>query len=55
MLSRAYKKLNGQIVKAAAAVNFKTEVCDEIHEVINLLQGLRNTLGDEATATLGNE
>jgi hypothetical protein len=52
ILSRAYNKLNGQIVKAAAAVNTKTEVCDEVREAINLLRGLRNTLCDEATTTL---
>jgi hypothetical protein len=52
ILSGAYNKLNGQIVKAAAAVNTKTEVCDEVREAIKLLQGLRNTLYDEATTTL---
>ena len=52
MLSGAYNKLNGQIIKAAAAVNIKTEVCDEVREAINLLRGLRNTLCDEATTTL---
>jgi hypothetical protein len=37
MLNGAYNKLNGQIIKTAAAVNIKTEVCDEVREAINLL------------------
>src|SRR5271154_7039322 len=52
ILIEAYNKLNGQIVKAAAAVNTKTEVCGEVREAIKLLRGLRNTLCDEATTTL---
>lgn len=52
MLNGAYNKLNGQIVKAAAAVKTKTEVCDEVREAINLLRGLRNTLCDEAITAI---
>jgi hypothetical protein len=37
MLSGAYNKLNGQIIKATAAVNIKTEVCNEVRDAINLL------------------
>src|SRR5271169_3594837 len=52
ILSGAYNKLNRQIVKAAAAVNTKTEVCDEVRKAIKLLRVLRNMVCDEATTTL---
>jgi hypothetical protein len=51
-LGAAYSKLKEQTVKAAAAVNTKTEVCNEIREAVNLFRQLRNTLSDEATTTL---
>jgi len=51
-VSGAYNKLNGQITKAAAALQIKTEVCDELREAVNLLRLLRNMLCDEAAATL---
>ena len=36
-VSRAYNKLNGQITKSAAALQIKTEVCNELREAVNLL------------------
>jgi uncharacterized phage protein gp47/JayE len=50
IISGAYNKLNGQNVKAAAVVNIRTEVCDEVREAIDLLRGY--TICDEATTTL---
>jgi hypothetical protein len=51
-LRGAYNKLNEQIVKAAGAVHIKNKVCHELREAIGLLREWRNTLCDEATATL---